>query len=318
MAGTIVGSGKYTYEVDKDWGKLPDGWSYREAVGAAVDAHDNVFVFTRGEHPVIVFDRQGNFLRSWGEGVFSNRPHGIIIGPDGLVYTTDDGDHTVRKFTPEGKLLMTIGTPNQPAPRFSGRPFNRPTHIAISPRTGDLYISDGYGNARVHKYDPSGRLLFSWGESGTDPGQFFLPHNLVTDADDRVYVADREVHRIQIFDAKGKLLGVWNNFHRPCGLFLGRGPDPVMYVGELCPPPGYKDAQSLGHCIKVLDLNGQQLCRFGDPMEGEGPSQFIGPHGLCVDSRGDLYVAEVSYTVRGQFEKPPRELPTFRKLIRRG
>jgi DNA-binding beta-propeller fold protein YncE len=317
MAGTLLGTGKYTYEPAEGWGKLPDGWRYVEVAGVDVDSKDNVYLITRGEHPVIVFDREGNFLRSWGEGLFSRRTHAIHVGPDDSVYCTDDGDHTIRKFTPEGKLLLTIGNPNQPSKRFSGLPFNRPTHVALSPFTNDIYVSDGYNNARVHKYSPDGRLLFSWGEPGIGPGQFFIPHNIATDAQDRVYVADRENHRIQVFDSKGKFLTMWNNIYRPCGLHMSRGSDQLLYIGELSAPIGYKDAPSLGHRVDILNLDGQMLCQFGDPYEGEGPGQLIGPHGVCTDSRGDIYVGEVSYTVRGSHENPPREMRSFQKFIRK-
>src|SRR5467141_2938553 len=149
---TIVGSGMLLFTPVENWEKLPPGWEFIDVAGVAVDSQDNVCVFNRSEHPVIVFDREGNFLRSWGEGLFSRRTHAIHLGPDDSVYCTDDGDHTIRKFTPEGKLLLTIGSPNQPSKRFSGIPFNRPTHVALSPFTNDIYISDGYGNSRVHKY----------------------------------------------------------------------------------------------------------------------------------------------------------------------
>ena len=171
-----------------------------------MDKQDRVFCFTRGEHPVIVFDRDGKFLRSWGEGVV-RRAHGITIDADDMVWLTDDLHHTVRKFTPEGKLLLTIGDPDKPAELQGGKPFNRPTHVAICPKSGYLFVSDGYGNSRVHKYAPDGKYVMSWGEPGTDPGQFNLPHNLVTDRDGLVYVADRENHRVQIFDGKGQLPG---------------------------------------------------------------------------------------------------------------
>src|SRR6266705_6037902 len=115
---TIVGQGDYKYEIKENWAKLPDGWSFKEVAAVGVDRQDNVYCFTRGEHPVIVFDREGNFLRSWGEGLFSRRTHAIHLGPDDSVYCTDDGDHTIRKFTPEGKLLLTIGSPKQPSKRF--------------------------------------------------------------------------------------------------------------------------------------------------------------------------------------------------------
>ena len=186
-----VGTAAFTYEVAEGWGTLPDGWSFKEAAAVGVDAKDNVYVFNRGEHPVIVFDREGNFLKSWGEGVFP-RAHGVTIGPDDTIYLTDDADHTVRHCTLDGKILMTLGAGGTPAPFMSGDPFNRCTHVAIDPANGDLYVSDGYGNARVHKYSPDGKLLFSWGESGTGPGQFNIAHNVATDKDGWVYVADRE------------------------------------------------------------------------------------------------------------------------------
>ncbi|MFQ5880361.1 MAG: peptidyl-alpha-hydroxyglycine alpha-amidating lyase family protein, partial [Dehalococcoidia bacterium] len=286
-----------------------------EVSGVAVDSKDNVYAFTRGVHPVLVFDRQGSFLRSWGEGLFS-RPHGIHIGTDDFVFCVDDGNHTVRKFTPEGRLVMTIGSERQPSPKWGGKPFNRPTHVAVSPTTGELYITDGYGNSRVHKYTPDGRYLFSWGEPGIDPGQFICPHNVVVDEDENVYTADRESHRIQVFNAKGQLQAIWQNIHRPDGICMdGEG---NFYIGELGPIPGLDDCPGLGHRLSIYNLDGKLLTRFGDPEEGEGPGQFIAPHGVAVDSRGDLYVGETSYTIRGSHMDPPKELRSFQKFIRKG
>lgn len=308
-----LGSGKLTYQPVEGWAKLPEGWSFLELAGVAVDSKDNVYALTRGEHPVIVFDRDGNFLRAWGEGLFK-RPHGIHIAPDDAVFIADDGNHTVRKFTPEGKLLMTLGVENQPAQKWSGRPFNRPTHVAVSPKTGDLYITDGYGNSRVHSYTADGRYRFSWGEPGVDPGQFIRPHNIVIDKDDTIYVADRENHRIQVFNNKGELQAIWHNIHRPDGICLDD--EGNFYIGELCGFPGLEDAPGLGHRISIYDLQGKLLTRFGDPYWGEGPGQFIAPHGIAVDSRGDIYVAEASYTMKGAHMDPPRELRSFQKLAR--
>ena len=123
----------------------------------------------------------------------------------------------MRKCSPDGKVLLTIGIPNKPAPFMSGEPFHRCTHTALSPK-GEIYVSDGYGNACVHKYTPDGKLIKTWGEPGTDPGQFNIVHNIVTDADGWVYVADRENHRVQVFDGNGKYETQWNNLHRPCAL----------------------------------------------------------------------------------------------------
>ena len=147
---------------------MPDGWEFRDVAGVAVDDNDNVYVFNRGEHPMMIFDQGGNFLRSWGEGLFV-RAHGLYIGPDQSIYCTDDGDHTVRKCTLDGKVLLEIGIPGKPTPYMSGEPFHRCTHTALSP-DDHIFVSDGYGNSRVHKYTPDGKLVMFWGEPGTDPG----------------------------------------------------------------------------------------------------------------------------------------------------
>ena len=151
----------------------------------------------------MIFDRDGNLIKHWGEGVF-RRAHGIHIGPDGMLYLTDDGDHCVRKCTPDGKILLTLGTPGKPAPYMSGDPFCRCTDVALGLK-GEIYVSDGYNNARVHKYTPDGKLIKSWGAPGVDPGEFNVAHNICSDDDGWIFVADRENHRVQVFDADGAL-----------------------------------------------------------------------------------------------------------------
>jgi DNA-binding beta-propeller fold protein YncE len=156
----------------------------------------------------------------------------------------------------------------------------------------------------------------SWGEPGTDPGQFNLPHNLVTDRDGLVYVADRENHRVQIFDGKGGYLGQWNNLHRPCGLFADRGHG-LFFVGELgSGMPVTAKTPNLGPRVSVLDAKGQRVARFGGQFASEKPGEFIAPHGLVVDSHGDVYVGEVSWTGYGQFLDPPRVMRSFQKFRR--
>ena len=221
----IVGNGQFKYRVIADWAKLPNGWSFKEVGGVGVDRSDNVFVFNRGEHPMMVFDREGNFLRSWGEGQYP-RAHGVHMAPDDTMFLTDDGGHFVRKVTLDGKVLLELGVPGKPAPFLSGEPFHRCTHTALSPK-GDIYVSDGYGNARVHKYSPDGKLLMSWGGPGTGEGEFNIVHNICTDADGWVYVADRENHRVQVFDGNGKYETQWKNLHRPCGLYMPYGHQPI-------------------------------------------------------------------------------------------
>ena len=313
-----LGTERFTYEVAEGWGKLPDGWTFKECGGVGVDSKDNVYVFNRGEHPMIIFDREGNFLRSWGEGVYP-RAHGITMSPDDTIFCTDDGDHTVRKCTLDGKELFKLGISGKPVPFMSGNPFNRCTHVAIDPRNGDFYVSDGYGNARVHKYSPDGKLLFSWGESGTDPGQFNIAHNIATDKEGWVYVADRENHRIQIFDSKGKFETQWNNMARPCGLYIDQAGDQRVYVGELGVCIGSNaQATGLGPRVSVMDIKGNTLARLGDLPEGEEPGRFLAPHGVCIDSRGDIYVAEVSWTHLSHTKVPTHQPRSLQKLVLTG
>ena len=297
VMAVILGTGAYRYEVDDDWAKLPPGQEFNADVAAVgVDAQDQVYAFNRGEHPMVVFDREGNFLRSWGEGVF-RRAHGVHMAPDDTIWLTDDGDHTVRQCTLDGKVLLTIGIPGKPAPYMSGEPFHRCTHTALSPQ-GDLYVSDGYGNARVHKYAPDGKLLRSWGEPGTDPGQFNIPHNICCDPDGWVYVADRENHRVQVFDGNGKYETQWNNMHRPSGLYHGarRARAASTSARSAARMAVNYDMPNIGPRVSIYSHQGELLARLGDRLAGLEPGQFISPHGLAVDSRGDIYVGEVSYT----------------------
>ncbi len=281
----VLGTDGFRYQVVDDWAKLPDGWAFNADVAAVgVDKNDNVYAFNRGAHPMIVFDRDGNFLRSWGEGVFK-RAHGVHMAPDDTLFLTDDGDHTVRKCNLDGKVLLTFGISGKPAPYMSGEPFHRCTHTALSPKQ-EIYISDGYGNSRVHKYSPDGKLLMSWGEPGTDPGQFNIPHNICCDPDGWVYVADRENHRIQVFDGNGKYETQWNNMHRPSGLFMEGGRHPRFYIGEIGGGMGVNyDLPNIGPRVSIYTDKGELFARLGRQPAGLEPGQFISPHGLAVNSR---------------------------------
>ena len=313
----ILGSGDYRYRVVEDWAKLPDGWEFRDVAAVAVDSTDTVYVFNRGEHPIMVFDREGNFLRSWGEDLFI-RAHGIHVGPDDALYCTDDGDHTVRKCTTDGKVLLEIGIPGTPAPFMSGEPFHRCTHTALSP-DGHLFVSDGYGNARVHKYTPDGKLVHSWGEPGADAGQFNVVHNIVSDDEGWIYVADRENHRVQVFDTNGKYETQWKNLHRPCGLYMPRGKCPHCFIGELGPGMAInRGIPNLGPRLSIVTNEGELVARLGgEDGPGQEPGKFLAPHGLAIDSRGDIYVGEVAYiNWPSSFgdEPMPKWLRTLQKL----
>ena len=317
---TLVGEADWRFEVVENWAQIPPGHEFNDVGSVGTDRQDNVYVFNRGLHPMLVFNRDGRFLRSWGEGVFT-RAHGLHMAPDDTIWLTDDADHTVRQCALDGTVLLTIGIPHQPSPYMSGLPFHRCTHTALSPQ-GDVYVSDGYGNACIHKFDPSGRHLLSWGRPGSDPGEFNVPHNITCDADGWVYVADRENHRIQVLDGNGRYETQWNNLHRPCALFMPPGRCPLCYVGELGPgQPVNRDAPNLGPRLSVLDHTGQRIARIGG-LTGAGlePGAFQAPHGITVDSHGDIYVGEVGWTnwpaTHGERPRPERvrALQKFRRV----
>lgn len=315
---TVLGSGDYTFRLVPDWARLPDGWEFGEVAAVAVDRRDRVYAFSRSEHPVCVFEPDGTFVRSWGEGVFK-RAHGLSLAPDDTLLCTDDGDHSVRRCTLEGKVLMTLGVPGKPTKYMGGEPFCQCTHTALAPN-GDIYVSDGYGNACVHKFTPNGRHIKSWGTSGSGAGEFNLPHNIACDEDGWVYVADRENHRIQVFNGDGKYETEWRNLHRPSGLFIPCGRCPYCIVGECGPSYGFsRRASNLGPRLSILSRKGELITRLGDRTPANFPGPFTSPHGLAVDSKGNIYVAEVARTGWGNLfpgEPPPKPRAVLQKLVK--
>lgn len=262
------------YRPVADWPQLPVKLEFGPVSAVATDVKDNVYVFHRGPKPIFVFDRDGKFIRSWGDEHIKT-PHGLRIDRDGNIWVTDIGNHLVRKFDPVGKLLLTLGKEGQAGD--GPDQFDRPTDIAIAP-SGDFYVSDGYGNSRVLLFSKDGKLLSQWGKKGKGEGEFNLPHSICLDAKGRVYVGDRENNRIQVFDAHGKFLEQWKESGAPYGLFLAGD---RMFI-----------ADGRANWIKVLDAAGKSLGRFGE--RGVGPGQFQMPHMLGVDSQGSVYVAEVN------------------------
>jgi DNA-binding beta-propeller fold protein YncE len=281
----IVGRGKHTYEVHEDWARLPAGWTM-PAAAVTVDSQDRVYCFNRSaDHPVIVFDRQGNVIQSWGAGLFAF-PHAIRADEHDNLWLVDREHGQMFHVTSTGDRLRTIGTqgrrsdtgvdpsvPHSTAYRHvthGGPPFNLPTDIAVVP-SGEMFVTDGYGNARVHKFSADGRHLFSWGEPGTGPGQFNLPHAVWIDRHGRVLVCDRENDRVQVFDQDGKLLHIWpTRLIGPAVFYVDA--DDVVYIPE----------HNAG-MVSVLTLEGERLARWGQPS-------FRSCHGIWADSHGDFYV----------------------------
>jgi DNA-binding beta-propeller fold protein YncE len=260
-----VGNGRYTYAVQEDWAKLPEGWAM-PAAAVTVDSQDRVYCFNRSpDHPVVVFDREGNYLDAWGAGLFAF-PHTIRVDEHDNLWLVDRDHGQMMSFTPKGELLRTIGTkgyrsdtgvdlnePGSTAYRkvtHGGGPFNLPTDIALTP-AGEMFVTDGYGNARVHKFAADGRHLLSWGEPGSAPGQFM------------------------------KLLRIWPaELVGPAVFYVDA--DDVVYIPE-----------HNGGLVSVLTLEGERLARWGDPA-------FRSCHSLWGDSRGDLYVVRPGTSSRGR------------------
>jgi DNA-binding beta-propeller fold protein YncE len=270
-----VGSGKFTYKVVEGWGKLPESWKFTQIAGIIVDPDDRVFVYNRGEHHVIVFDRDGKLLYAWGEEIFASA-HGLWLDDKGYLYFADHQNHTIKKCTVDGKLLMTLGTENVKGD--AGQPFRSPTGVSVAP-SGDIYVADGYDNTRIHKYSPEGKHILSWGEKGEGEGQFAVPHGIFVHKDGTVYVADRENHRIQLFTPDGEFITQWkSDFNMPCTLFIDK--DDIVYVPEL------------RHRVSILNIKGELLARWGG-VESHEIGQFVAPHTAWTDSKGDLYIGEV-------------------------
>ncbi len=329
MNTKTFGAGRFCYRVDERWAKFPANGPFGEAVAVACDSKDRVHVFLRGPSPVQVFDRDGTLLSSWGEGIFA-RPHGIFIGPDDTVYCTDDFDHTVRAFTPDGTLRFTLGASGKPSDtgatsvdyrtiQRAGPPFHFPCNVATSP-TGDLYVADGYGNARVHRFRADGKLIQSWGEPGVGPGQFHVPHGIAVDAEGTVHVADRENSRIQLFAPDGVFRAEWTDVARPCQVFIDS--DGNVYVAELgfragrWPGTGVAAPDQTGGRVSVFDRAGVLQARCGGGDDPCAAGDFFAPHGIGVDSHGDIYVSEVAWTAGGRSGAVPGSCHTLQKFIR--
>jgi DNA-binding beta-propeller fold protein YncE len=280
----VVGAGRHTYEVNDNWACVPESIDLRPAA-VTVDSRDRVFCFNRSnDHPVVIFDRDGKYLGSWGAGLF-RFPHAIRFDDQDRLWVCDEHLGQFMQFTPEGKLLRTIGTRGErsntgvPDDDFSstawrkvthaGGPFNLPTDIAVAP-SGEMFMSDGYGNARIHKFAPDGTLMFSWGEPGNGPAQFNLPHGVWIDRRGRLLVADRENDRVQVFDLDGKLLTIWPTELIGPAFFYVDDED-VVYVPE----------HNAG-MISILTLDGEPLARWGAPIHRS-------IHGIWCDSRKDIY-----------------------------
>ncbi|NQW17613.1 MAG: peptidylglycine alpha-amidating monooxygenase [Chloroflexi bacterium] len=302
------------FEPVPGWPAIPHGMAFKEATSVAVDQDDRVYIFNRGADPMMIFNRDGAFLESWGVGEYI-RPHGIHVTPDGDLLLIDDFGHSLKKTSTGGAVRFVVGTHGEPSPWQKGAPFNRPTDVYVSPVSGDIFVTDGYGNSRIHRFTANGEHVLSWGEPGTGPGQFSLPHNLIVLDDGRVVVCDRENFRLQVFSEDGEYIEQIH-LHKPQAICVGRGDDHSIYVTESRPPTVQEGVPGLGLRVMVMDQNFNEVTHFGAGTSGQGVDQFISPHGIATDSEGSVYVAEVSYSAFGSNLVPPREVISMRKWRR--
>ena len=329
-----VGQDSLRFELVPNWEQTSSDRAHPDVAGVAVNSHGEVHLFCRIACPVLVYDRSGRFLRSWGAGEFTmpRGPHGIHIDAQDFVYLVDETGHVVRKYTSDGELVYQIGTGvpsdtghdgalGDPGSGITqaGPPFNRPTNVATHPEYG-LYAADGYGNARVHHFDAdTGSLLSSWGSLGRGPGEFLVPHGIWNHTDGRVFVADRENDRIQIFSSEGEWLESWTGLQRPCDLWIDA--EGLVYVAEfgrfvgVGKPSGrivHKDEPAR---VSILSPEGQLLLRWGGADMG-APGNFVAPHSICVDTEGSIYVAEVTGILGVRTGRVPEGTHTIQKFAR--
>jgi DNA-binding beta-propeller fold protein YncE len=281
IAAGPLEAGRRQYELVSDWAQLPDGWVLGQTA-IATDSADRVYLFNRSDHPLIVLDRDGNYLNSWGEGLLTSA-HGIFLDEEESLYLPVFGSHVIYKFSSAGDLLLELGSRDNPSdtgwardwrlrPERSAGPFNTPADIAVT-KQGAIYVADGYGNARIHRFSPQGELEISWGDPGDGPGQFHVAHGIWVHDDGRVFVADRENNRIQVFTGDGAYLEEWGGFARPCDIYVDE--EGVVFVAEL------------SAFVTLLTLDGEVIARWPNAIT---TSEISGAHALWLDSHGDLYL----------------------------
>lgn len=325
-----VGTGDIQYETVDGWGMAGrDRIHYGNAPSVAVDSEDNVLVFTRSSHGVVVYDRDGRFLDMWGGGMFTTA-HGIRVFADDEIWCVDAGSHVATKHDRFGNTLMTLGDHGRASDTGarpdrihlsditrSAGPFNKPTQIARG-QNGDLYVSDGYGNARVHQFSAEGELIRSWGRpGGSNPGEFRIPHSVWMHVDGRLFVADRENDRIQIFTEDGEYLDQWTGIPRPADIWID-GND-LVYVTQIAVTAGkaYMGrtmTMTAPNSLTIRDLDGRVLSSWGreDRLALDG---FVSPHSICVDSSGDIYVGQnVERNLQADYHEDIPKVRKFRRI----
>ncbi len=264
--------------------KFPPEVELGAVSAVAIGKEDRIYVLHRGEPPLVEFAANGKYVRGWGQGMFKV-PHGLRVDREGNIWTTDNGNHVLRKFTPEGKLAATLGTEGKPGGGKDG--FRAPDDVVFNSQ-GNLYVADS-GNGRIVKLSPDGAYLAEWGKKGKAAGEFATAHGLAIDKDDRIYVADRGNRRVQVFDASGKHVADWTGFGNPFGL--------LVIGDEVLASEG--DIHKIIHLDRLAPSPGKIVAQWGTP------ETLKLPHLMAVDSKGTLYVAEVNGQRVQMFRRTP-------------
>jgi sugar lactone lactonase YvrE len=295
------------YRSIEGWVKLPDERKWGQTISIDVDLDGKgIWVFERcggtacdGSNvaPILKIDASGNVVKSFGAGMFIF-PHGLHVDRDGHVWVTDGRGkggkgHQVFKFSPDGKVLMTLGKAGVTGD--GPDTFNSPSDVLVAPN-GDIFVADGHGgdtNARIVKFAKDGTFIKAWGKKGSGPGEFNVPHRLALDSSGRLFVADRSNSRIQIFDQDGKFLAEWKQFGRPSGVFIDK--NDTIYVADSesnnAQNPGFKRGLRIGSA-----KDGTVTALIPDPLpvkEGTGPGTGSAAEGVAADADGNVYGAEV-------------------------
>jgi len=269
------------YQSVEGWPKLPEGWKLGQVAGVATDLRGRYYIYHRGDRapPIICFDREGELVTSWGEGSFG-RPHMIKCDADGNLWAVDDGGHVLYLYSPRGEVLRILGAKD--ASGEDGKHFNRPTDIAFG-QDGGFYVSDGYGNRRVARFDGDLRFLGQWGSEGEGEGQFVLPHAVTTDSEGLVYVADRTKWRVEVFTPEGGFLSQWSHIGKPYG---------IVYADDGC----FYVCDGDNARVTKLDGSGRIVGFFGE--KGNGPGQLSTAHDIAVAENGDILTAHLDGRVQ--------------------
>jgi DNA-binding beta-propeller fold protein YncE len=275
LLALLLASATLAWAVDKapyrsvGFVKMPASVELGAVSAVTLDPRGGLYVLHRGEPPILVFDSAGKYKHGWGDGMFKVA-HGLRADRDGNIWTTDNGSHVIRKFTPDGKLLLTLGEFDVPG--ADKKHFRSPDDLVFS-STGEIFVADA-GNGRIVRLSAEGKWLAEWGKKGTAPGEFQLAHSIAIDGGDRIYVGDRGNDRVQVFEPNGKLADVWSGFGNPFG---------VQVVGEHL-------LVSEGDVNKMiqLDMKGNVTGTWGKPGDIELP------HLMAIGPDQTLYVAEVN------------------------